>query len=342
MKSSLEYSMNLSEKDYHAYPAWSYSLIARYAKDGFGSIATLHEPIAPTPSMEFGSLFDTIITKSRKDFEKEYFVCNTTIPDAEKKALDYIVSTSMYPHFELNDLPKEYLMSSCDKCGYQTRWGYEARLKHLMSYSDYYNAIRAGKKPVSRNDLEDALEMAKIMWTSEKTKNIFRKDSNENIEFIYQAQFCEDLDSGKEVKIKIMPDLLIVDHQFMTIQPVDLKTSSIPGWQFKDNFLKFRYDIQAELYTDIIRLIIDKDMDYRSYEIKPYIFADISRSDKLPVTYEYDPKDGLSFESNGKTYTYKRWPELLEEILNYEEQQARVPSYISLSEPNDLISILSR
>ena len=213
-----------------------------------------------------------------------------------------------------------------------------------MSYSDYYNAIRAGKKPVSRNDLEDALEMAKIMWTSENTKNIFRKDSNENIEFIYQAQFCEDylLDSGKEVKIKIMPDLLIVDHQFMTIQPVDLKTSSIPGWQFKDNFLKFRYDIQAELYTDIIRLIIDKDMDYRSYEIKPYIFADISRSDKLPVTYEYDPKDGLSFESNGKTYTYKRWPELLEEILNYEEQQARVPSYISLSEPNDLISILSR
>lgn len=341
MKSLKDYSMNLTEQEYHAYPAWSYSTIVRYAKNGFGAIATLHEPVSPTPSMEFGSLFDTIITKSKKEFYDEYSISDVVPPTAEKGVLDALLTKTDQHFFSI---PTSIIEEAIDECSYQKRWSFEAQYKHLSEYSEYYESRLGGKSVVTRRDFEDAIEMAKVMWESDNTKDIFKKGTHGDVEYIYQAQFCEDylLDSGKEVKIKIMPDLLIVNHEDMTIQPIDLKTSSIPGWQFKDNFLKFRYDIQAELYTDIIRLVIDKDMDYRSYTIKPYIFADISRSDKLPVTYEYDPTNGLSFESNGKTYTYKRWPELLEEILNYEEQQAKVPSYISLSEPNDLISILSR
>lgn len=333
--------MNIPENEYHAYPAWSYSLIAKYAKDGFGAIATLHDPVTPTPSMEFGSLFDTIITKSKKEFYDEYSISDVVPPAAEKGVLDALLAKTDQHFFSI---PTSLIEEAIEECSYQKRWSFEAQYKHLSDYSEYYESRLGGKKVVTKQDFEDAIEMAKIMWTSENTRDIFRKDRNEDIEYIYQAQFCEDytLDSGKEVKIKIMPDLLIVNHQLNMVQPVDLKTSSVPGWQFKDNFIKYRYDIQAELYTDILKLVLDKDEYYNSFEVLPYIFTDISRSDKVPVTYIYDPENGLSFESNGKTYTYKRWPELLEEILNYEEQQAKVPSYISLSEPNDLISILSR
>ena len=88
MKHSLaDYSLNLPEEQYHDYPAWSYSIIAKYAKDGFSSIATLHDKVTPTPSMEFGSLFDSILTKGKKTLD-DYAVVDFNVPDAEKKVLD--------------------------------------------------------------------------------------------------------------------------------------------------------------------------------------------------------------------------------------------------------------
>lgn len=341
MTSLKDYSLNISEKDYHAYPAWSYSLIARYAKDGFGAIATLHDPVASTPSMEFGSMFDTIITKSKQEFLDEYTVSDTTPTPAEKGVLDCLLSITNKP---FNDLTSDIIQDAIDRCNYQKRWSFDAQYKHLSEFSDYYDSRRTGKKVITRADFEDAIEMAKILWNSDNTKDIFKKGQEGDIEFIYQAQFVEDvqLDMDKVVPVKIMPDLLVVNHKKKKILPVDLKTSTVPGYDFGENFVKFRYDIQAELYTDILNLVINKIPDYQDYMIDTYLFADISRSDKLPVTWSYDPSNGFSFTKNGNTYKYKGWMELLTEILDYEEAQAKVPSYISLEKPNDLISILSR
>lgn len=138
-----------------------------------------------------------------------------------------------------------------------------------------------------------------------------------------------------------MPDLLVVNHKEKTIQPVDLKTSSVPAYSFGDNFIKYRYDIQAELYTDTLRKICDES-EYRDYTILPFLFTDISRSDKVPVTFVYDPSKGFSYTRGDKTYRYKGWKELLSEILYYEESNAIVPNYITTEGPNDLIEVLSK
>lgn len=336
-----DYSMNLTEDAYHAYPAWSYSIIARYAKDGFSSLATLHDPVATTPSMEFGSLFDSIITKGKKTLD-EYKIVSMSVPEAERKALDYI-STATHVSFE--NIPAEDLMRYCDQCQYQTRWGYDARFKHLVTYQDYYDAKRSGKKLVSEEDWSDAMEMFKKFRDNELLRNLFGTKDEFGIEYIYQSQFCEEYvleKSGRTVSIKIMPDLIKIDHNEKTIQPVDLKTSAMPAYSFWENFVKFRYDIQAELYTDILTLVINKDPELKDYTIKKYLFADISRSDKEPVTWIYDQFTPFSYTKNGQTYTYKGWEQLLEEILDYEETQAKVPSYISTTEPNDIIEALSR
>ena len=340
MKSLREYSLNLTEEEYHAYPAWSYSLIARYAKDGFSAIATLHEPIMPTPSMEFGSLFDSFITKGKQTLN-DYAVCTLSVPEAEKKALDYLsnLTTSSF-----EELDPGWIYDRTQECGYQTRLKVDTKYNKLKEYAEYFNLKKSGKKIVSQQDWNDALEMYNVFRTSENTKNLFGTKDTEDIEYIYQAQFKVpyQTNSGKNVEIKIMPDLMVVNHKEKTIQLVDLKTSSVPGWSFDENFVKFRYDIQARLYSDVIDSICSKDDDYRDYTILPYIFADISRSDKIPVTYiypQYDESqiDGFSF----KGYHYKDYNQLLDEIVNYEESQAKVPSYISLTEPNDLIAILN-
>lgn len=345
MKSFKDLSMNLPEQEYHDYPAWSYSIIAKYAKEGFGALATLHEKTIPTPSMEFGSLFDSIITKGKKTLD-EYAVYSRTIPAAEKNVIDSLVKLNTGAKL-FSEFSDEVMTKVMEDCQYYTRWSFDTKMKHLIEYADYLEIAASGKKLVSQTDWSDAMEMARIFRTDPYLKTLFGIKNSANVEYLYQKQYTINytLDSGKEVTLKIMPDLMKIDHSNKTIQLVDLKTSSIPAWNFKENFIKFRYDIQAHLYSDCISRLV-KNTELQDYTILPYLFTDISRSDKVPVTYLYDQTDisqsnGFTYTMHDKTYTYKHWTTLLEEILSYEEVSAKVPNYINVDKPNDLLSIIS-
>jgi hypothetical protein len=351
MKSLKDISLNLSEEEYHEYPAWSYSLISRYAKDGFGAIATLHDKFVATPSMEFGSLFDSMITKGKATLD-EYVVDFTgiTIPPAEKSVFDKLLELG-YGKYSYDTLAGpafgtlSEVMHSCDTFCSKYKKD-ETRLAKLAENAGYWELIRTGKKVVSKEDWDDAVEMYNVFRNDEYLKTLFGTKNTKDVEYIYQAQFKVPWSiDGQEIEIKIMPDLLVVNHKDKTIQPVDLKTSSAPAWSFKDNFLKYRYDLQAELYTAVLRKITSQRgeaSEYESYEILPYLFTDISRTDKVPVTYKYDPTNGFSYTKGGKEYKYKGWRELLSDILEYEKTEAKVPNYITTKGPNDLISIISR
>lgn len=338
-KSLREYSLNIPEQDYHDLPKWSYSIIARYAREGFPSLATLHDRFTPTPSMEFGSLFDSVMTRGKATLN-EYAVLDMTVPDAERRALDYFSTQTSTP---LDEIHPDEFMRLCDECGYQNRWGHKARFEHLAAYKKYYEVKCSGKKIVSADDWKDAMDMHAAFRNSEYLNGIFGTKDTDDIEYIYQAQFVTSFDLGDDkVDVKIMPDLLVVNHSVKTIQPVDLKTSSQPAYNFAESFIKYRYDIQAELYTDVIEKIISEDELYKDYTVLPYLFTDISRSDKVPVTYTYNPKNGLSYMKNDRLYIYKGWKVLLSEILIYEKNQAKVPEWISTDSSNDLMEILTR
>ena len=190
MKSLKDYSMNISEKEYHEYPAWSYSVIAKYARGGFDSIATLHDKIEPNAAMRFGSLFDSIITRGKETLN-HYVISTSEVPEAERKALEYIASKTSDP---LDELDPRFITDCCDQCEYQTRWGFDARYKHLSAHIDYYNKLRTGKEIISEKDWSDAVQMANILHSDSYTKTIFGHDNN-NIEYIYQPQYVVDWDN---------------------------------------------------------------------------------------------------------------------------------------------------
>lgn len=340
MKSLKDYSLNLSEQEYHEYPAWSYSMIAKYARNGFSAIATIHEKTKPTPEMEFGSLFDSILTKGRKTLD-DYAVVDFNVPDAEKKVLDALLAKFSVPFLEIsmNDF-----LGTADSVSYQMKWKPDTRYQKVAAYSGYYDTLRSGKKVVSQKDWDDAVEMARIFRTDPYLKNLFGTKNTEEVEYIYQPQFVVMYETklhGK-VKVKCMFDLLVVDHGALTIQPVDLKTSSMPAYDFPEHFVKMRYDIQGDEYSDVLRIVLDSIPEYQDYTILPYLFTDVSRTDMVPVTYTYDQTAGLSFTKGDRTYTYKRWDDLLDEIITYEETESKVPNYITTVGPNDLIDIISR
>lgn len=336
MKSLKDYSLNLSEADYHAYPAWSYSLIARYARDGFGSLAALHTPITPTPAMEFGSLVDAMVTRP-DDIINEYAVSDTVPPPAEKKVLDALLTITNTPFMRVAE---EEIKAAIDMAEYQKNWKFDTQYKHIVEYSEYYDIRRTGRKIVSSQDWLDAIDMRNAIWTHPLAGTLFQHGD----EFLYQIQFAKKIWlEAWNVEIKAMLDLLKVDHKAKTLQPIDLKTSSTPGYDFANSFTRMRYDLQASLYTALLKEVIKDTEEYKDYTILPFLFIDISRQDKVPVVYSYDPNDesqldGLAF----KEYKYKSWDSLLCEILSYEENEAVVPFNIRMDkEPNNLLDLLN-
>lgn len=341
MKSLKDYTLNLTEQEYHDYPAWSYSIIAKYARNGFSAIATLHDKFEPTPEMEFGSLFDSFITKGKQTLN-DYAVADFSVPPAEKSVLDVLATNCTCPDFF--DISVNEVINAAESVRYQPNYKPQTRYDKVSKYADYYNTLKSGKKLVSKQDWDDAMAMYKIFREDPYLKTIFGTKSTKDVEYLYQPQFVVEYKTKLHgtVKVKCMFDLLIVDHIFMTIQPVDLKTSSMPAYDFPEHFVKMRYDIQGDEYTDVLRLIIEKIPEYKDYTILPFLFTDVSRTDMVPVTFEYDPTIGLSFTKGEKTFTYKRWHELLDEIIEYENSNAVTPRYISVEGPNKLIDILER
>ena len=341
MKSLKDYSLNLSEQEYHDYPAWSYSVIAKYAKDGFSALSTLHDKTAPTPSMEFGSLFDSILTKGRATLD-EYVVDDTTCPPAEKNVFDTLIAKGHHEPFR--EVFTRDLVNTMEECGFYKTLKESTRLEKLEKASAYYENRRSGKKVVSSADWEDAIEMARIFRCDDYLKDLFGTKNTDDVEYIYQAQFLvNEVVEGEDVVVKFMPDLLVVNHKEKTIQPVDLKTSAMPAYDFASNFIKYRYDIQAEGYTEWLKTLIRQDAkEYGDYVVLPYLFTDISRTDKVPVTYKYDPEFGFSYTKGDRMFSYKGWRELLGEILVYEANHAKVPNYIRTDGPNDLREILNK
>lgn len=339
MKSLKDYSLNISEDEYHAFPAWSYSTIARYAKEGFSSIATLHEPFTPTPSMEFGSLFDSLITDYDNVVNK-YAVSDMVPPPAEKNVLDNLLSKTDVPFQELSD---STIGSAIMECSYYPKWKYDTQYSHISEYSEYYDIRRTGRRVVSTVDMYDAQKMANAFRSNPYISSTLGTTET-GIEVLYQLKYVVKvkLSTGEIVKVKFMPDAILVNHNDKTVQMWDVKTSAMPAYDFVENFTKLRYDIQAQLYSQMMRVIMDNTAEYKDYTILPYIFADISRSDMQPVPWVYDQTDesqldGFSFGD----YTYKNWRTLLEEIIAYEKAEAKVPSYISLDEPNSIIDMLN-
>ena len=73
IKSLQEISWQVSENEYRQDPALSYSLLAKYEREGFNSLPHLFDKIS-TPSLTFGSAVDSLITGGKADFEDRFIV----------------------------------------------------------------------------------------------------------------------------------------------------------------------------------------------------------------------------------------------------------------------------
>lgn len=231
-----------------------------------------------------GDLVDMLITRDISDVYEDYF-----IDTLEKKPSKRLMSIAhrVYdadPYLSLEDSDNNILIA-CKEQDYLQTWGEEAILNHIKKgiVCNYHEALILSndKITVSREEFELSQIIAENIKGGEYTKKYFiiNEEENKDIEYQKIVQF-----TWKETLIKGLLDMVIFDHDNMTIQPIDIKTIGAAVLEFR-NRVNRRYDIQAATYSQGLK------ENYPKYEILPFKFiVESTKRPGIPLVFTMTPE----------------------------------------------------
>lgn len=340
MKSLRDISWQVSEEEYRADPALSYSTLARYEREGFNNLDKLFDRIE-TPSLTFGSAVDSIITGGQKEFDERFMVAEfPSIPDSIVKIIKSLYKQYAGTYRSLLNIPDNSIIRETEDQNYQMNWKPETRAKVIREKgTDYYNLlfVAGDRCIIDTQTYQDVCNAVKALKESKSTQLYFADDNpfEPDIERLYQLKFKGEFGG---ITYRNMADLIIVNHKEKWVKPVDLKTSSHTEWDFYKSFVDWRYDIQARLYWAIIRQNMDKDEYFKDFKLLDYDFIVVNRRTLVPLvwTCPFTQAAGkLKFGKNGQIEM--RSPFVIGEELNsYLTSRPKVPIGISETGTNDL------
>ncbi len=286
-----DHFLNITEEEYRK-RGMHYSIISNYEKGGFNALKKLFDRI-DTPSLSFGSAVDALITGGRDEFDRNFAVYNMPEISDSLKAIAQELFNINGNRIEFDDIDDETLASVGERQNYYAGSNYKAtRVKNIRkSCKAYYNILKLSnnKKVLDDKTYEKVLKCVETLKNAPATKQFFMYRNGEvddffNTETYYQPKFSSVIDG---IEYVCMFDVLIIDNEKKCIYPIDLKTSSSNEYEFQDTLLKWRYDIQARLYTKILAENIKNDKDLEGYEVKPFKFVVINKDNLLPLVWEF-------------------------------------------------------
>ena len=339
-KSLKDLSWQVSEEEYRADPALSYSTLAKYEREGFNNLDRLFDKIN-TPSLTFGSAVDSIITGGQEEFDERFMVAEfPSTPDSIIKMVKSLFSQYRDSYRGLITIPDDAIIKETEYQSYQLNWKPETRAKVIKEKGeDYYNLlfIAGGRTILDTQTYQDVCNAVRALKESKSTQFYFAEDNpfEPEIERFYQLKFKGEFNG---VKYRNMADLIVVNHKEKWILPVDLKTSSHTEWDFYKSFVDWRYDIQARLYWAIIRQNMDKDEYFKDFKLLDYRFIVVNRRTLTPLVWECPFTQALGEMIFGKNeQIIMRSPFVIgEELSYYLSSRPRVPAGIKENGNNDL------
>lgn len=340
MKSLRDISWQVSEKEYRADPALSYSNLARYEREGFNNLDKLFDRIE-TPSLTFGSAVDSIITGGQEEFDERFMVAEfPSVPDSIVKIIKSLYKQYAGTYRSLLNIPDNSIIRETEDQNYQMNWKPETRAKVIKEKgTDYYNLlfVAGDRSIIDTQTYQDICNAVKALKESKSTQLYFANDNpfEPDIERLYQLKFKGEFNG---VKYRNMADLIIVNHKEKWVKPVDLKTSSHTEWDFYKSFVDWRYDIQARLYWAIIRQNMDKDEYFKDFKLLNYDFIVVNKRTLTPLVWNcpFTQAQGtLKFGKNDQIEMRSPF-EIGEELNSYLTSRPKVPKGISDIGANDL------
>lgn len=344
-KSLKNISWNVTEEEYRADHALSYSTLAKYERTGFNELDSLFDKIE-TPSLTFGSAVDSLITGGRSEFDERFIVADfPALPPSILSIVHALYNCHSDKYDKLENIPDKDIIEQTEVFKYQLNWRPETRAKVIREKGEQYYRLlflASNKTVLDNQTYSDVMGAVDALKTSEATKWYFQEDSPfDDIERLYQLKFKAKLNG---VIYRCMADLIIVDHDAMTIQPVDLKTSSKKEWDFYKSFIDWRYDIQARLYWRIIRACMDQDEYFKNFKLLPYQFIVVNKQTLTPLVWGFPFTEEEGVLRVGKDHNIElRDPCVIgEELFGYLNYRPRVPNKVHLAGVNDLATWLDK
>lgn len=340
-KSLKDLSLQITEEEYRADPALSYSTLARYEREGFKSLEHLYDKIE-TPSLTFGSAVDALMTGGQEEFDNRFIVAEfPRVPDT----IVLIVKDLFRQYGDhvryLQGIGMEDTLQVIDKYSYSPNWKPETRVRVVREKGEEYYSLMylAGDRTIlDSQTYKEVMETVRALKESPATRFYFEPDNpfDKSIERFYQLKFKG---SHEGVDYRIMSDLLVVDHNRKLIIPCDLKTTGKPEYEFYKSFIEYNYSIQARLYWRIIRQNLDRDEYFKHFSLADYHFIVVNRYSLTPLIWEFGEtaKEGeLRYGRLGDIVM--RDPYVIgKELDTYLRHRPQVPAGINLQTPNSLV-----
>lgn len=331
-KSLKDISLLITEEEYRADSALSYSTLARYEREGFNNIDNLFDKIE-SPSLTFGSMVDTLITSGQDEFDKLFFIAEfPQLSDTLIKIVKRLFSIYKDRYTNINDIPTDDIIYITQEENYQLNWKPETRVKVVKEKcGEYYNLlyIAGDRTIVDTETYKSVLNCVDTLHNHAATKFFFEENNpfNSSIERFYQLKFKATLNN---VDYRCMFDELVVNHSDKTIQPIDLKTScnkSDREWDFAKHYVAWGYSIQNRLYVRILQDVISKDNIYKDYKILPYKDIIIFKDSNIPMVYDipFTHTQGTLYFGKNKQIEMRDPFDIGNELNFYLKNRPRVP-----------------
>ena len=349
MKKLSDVAWNVTEEEYRADPALSYSTLSRFDREGFNKLDSLFDKIE-TPSLTFGSAVDSIITGGQEEFEDRFFVADfPDTPDSIIQIVKALFSEFSVTHRTLESIPNEEVIGFASRFNYQKNWKPETRADVIKKKgAEYYSILHLSqdKTLLNTETYQDVCRAVDALKTSEATKFYFADNNpfEPNIERFYQLKFKATLNG---IDYRCMFDELVVFSDTKEIQPLDLKTSCKKldrEWDFPTHYIEWNYQMQNRLYVRILQDVISKDDYYKDYKILPYKDIIIFKGSDTPLVWDipFTFEKGTLYFGKNNQIEMKDPEDIGKELSSYLSSRPRVPSGIDEFGTNNIVEWINK
>lgn len=343
MISFKECSVNITEAEYRNDGRLHYSLLRSFDKGGFHSINTLHDR-KESPSLTFGSIVDALMTGGMDEFGSRYMV-NTMLPkESIAKTVKAAFDLCGDQNDSLYDIDDDVLDGVTIQMQFQQNWKKSTRLNVLREQGDsYYRLLFAAKDKqiISQEMFDKAMACVNALKSSPATSRFFAEDTPfDNIERCYQLIFQETIDG---LDYSCMADLIVIDHNNKRVIPCDLKTCSHYEDEFYKSFVDWDYQVQARLYSALIRKAMDRHPVFTEYSLENYRFLVVNKDSLIPLVWIYEDTfaPGTLYYGKNKDIVCRHPFEIAKELTKYLVNDPKVKEGIVEEKPNSLVQQLN-
>lgn len=251
-----------TREEYFDYDALSYSMLKAFDKD---PSSVLKENDVKGAAIDYGSAVDCLLFDGDEEYHKQFAVVSAPKPsDTGLRLVEYMLSK--------DSVTRATAKEGIEALGLWKNMKLETSIKKyitedFMIYAgEVYNAKGKTVLDVETNQRvgEAVYHLVNSPYAS---KYLVESDGTE---IMYQFAWAF---SYNGMNCKCMLDALVIDHKNKTITPVDLKTTSGAYSEFKFNALKYRYDLQAELYCQGVWDFMQSSEELKGYTLEPFMFV---------------------------------------------------------------------